>query len=139
MPKSIMLFERVAYLALLLGLTSDALNWSAVTEAYSQEPITSLLVQVISFGGQALFIWLIARKRKNWARWVWIVVIFSGAAIIVFARIFLPTAPLSLAGTIASYLVFLTSLLSTYFLLTRESGAWFRRPHHGPATADVFD
>ena len=134
-----MLFERVAYLSLLLGLISFALNWPLVADTYLQRPITFLLVQVITFGGQALFIWLIARRRKNWARWVWIVLVFTGTAIFIVVQFFPPLASLSLAGRVGTYLVYLTALISGWFLLTRESWAWFERPHHRQATADVFE
>src|SRR5262245_314617 len=112
MPKSIILFERVAYLALLLGLTSLVLNWSEIDDFYRQQPIAYLFTQIITFGSQILFIWLIARRRKNWARWLWLVLTFGGTAIAIVVQISQPLQLGGLAGSIAFYLAYLTSLLS---------------------------
>ena len=134
MPKSIVLFERVAYSALILGLASVALNWPAVSDFYDQNPMTYLLMQIATLGGQIVFIWLIARRRKNWARWVWVGIIFVGTAFAIVAEGAGPVRFIGLIPAIAYYLVYLVSLTSACLLLTPTSRAWF---HSKSGEADI--
>lgn len=130
MPKSIVRFERMAFSALALGLVSLALNWPIVLAAYNRSPIVYLLTLAITFGGQLLLIWLIARKRRNWARWVWIGITFVGTAIGIIVIGSVPFAGPSAAG--AYILVYLVSFISACLLLTPTSRAWFQAKSDGP-------
>lgn len=71
MPESILRFKQLNYVSLALAAISAAFK-----------PDLPLLLALIGFliaiGVVALFIWLIAGKRKNWACWVFIVFAFGG-------------------------------------------------------------
>ena len=82
---------------------------------------------------QILFIWLIARKRKNWARWVWIVVMIGGTAIAIIVQVAHPQPQNGLVGSAAFFLVYLVSLASGVYLLMADSRAWFRKIDSPPA------
>ena len=126
MPKSIALFERVAYSALVLGLVSITLNWPAVRDSYNQSPTTYWSTQIGTLCGQMLLIWLIARKRRNWARWIWILVTFVGTPLGILAA---ATGAMPLVGllqAISYYLLYLVSFGSACLLLTPTARAWFQ-------------
>jgi uncharacterized membrane protein HdeD (DUF308 family) len=77
MPKSVVLFERLAYAALtfeVLAILIDPLNraeWGLAG---------SLLVAAISILITTLIIWAAARRRKNWARYLYVVLGVIGMA-----------------------------------------------------------
>lgn len=122
MADSIRWFERSAYLALILSIGSSILNtWPA---ALSNGAL--LTIQALTTLFQILFIWLIARKRQNWARWVWVGVIGFGTLIAIAIQFVQPSPLANAAGKLAFYLVYIVSVLSAYFLLRRDAAEWFR-------------
>ena len=134
MPKSVALFERIAYLALVLGVLSSAINLNSSSAVLS----IVLGMQMITIAFQILFIWLVARKRKNWARWVWIVLMFAGTIYAIALEFFHPLILNGAAGIIAICLAYLTSVVSACFLLTPEAWAWFRLPlNESPDPSDM--
>jgi hypothetical protein len=70
MPRTVILFERLGYLSLFIGLLSGYLN----------QRFTSLAewvaAAVFVVGLNSFFIWLVARKRKKWARLLWLSLVF---------------------------------------------------------------
>jgi len=72
MPKSVALFEKAGYLAVLLGIASGFINYPVAMKVPGATLGMFVTTFVISISLEVLLIWLIARKRKNWARWVWI-------------------------------------------------------------------
>ena len=123
MPKSVVLFERLAYLAVVLGIVSAILNWTG--QAMPPGALPGLFAGLVVISGlEVLFIWLTARKRKNWARWVWVAVIFVGTAAAIFARD--THSGSSAISAAAYYLVYLVAIASACCLLTPTAWAWFR-------------
>jgi hypothetical protein len=81
MPKSILMFERFAYASLAFGLLTglvqtlsdpDVLSSFAERTADAVLPVTvyAVLMALITLTFAAL-IWAAARRRRNWARWVY--------------------------------------------------------------------
>jgi len=132
MPKSVALFERLSYLSLFLGAISAVLNWATISKFAHQSPLLYPAALLLTFAIQILFIWLIARKRKNWARWIWIFVILGGTALAIFdvnTRV-----ANGITAAIAYYVVYLVSIVATLFLLAPDAWVWFRSPKLGTAT-----
>jgi hypothetical protein len=127
-PKSIALFEKIAYLALALGIASVVINYPVTIKTPGATANMVVAIQSLSVVLQILFIWLIARRRKNWARWIWIAVMFGGTAIAIVMGFSHPVPQNGLAGSAAFYLVYVASLVSAICLLQADAWAWFRAP-----------
>ena len=92
MPKSIAWFERLAYLSLVVGAASLVLHWSLVRSIFGQNSYVYPISAAVTLAAQVMLIWLTARRRTNWARWMWIVLSFatSGLSLIHISE---PTRP----------------------------------------------
>ncbi len=79
-PWSVIWFERLAWAALVVNIAMIGLNWTTVAKFISKYPISFPTTTICTFAIQPLWIWLIARRRKNWARWSLVVVMVFGIA-----------------------------------------------------------
>jgi len=71
----------LAWAAIAVGLASGAANPALLARNYHLYHTGFLLYGALSVTGQLLWIWLVARKRQNWARWIslfWILLSILG-------------------------------------------------------------
>jgi hypothetical protein len=124
-PISVVWYERLAWAALLIGLASAALDPANLAKYNERYPIIYPVMFVCSIAGQLLWIWLIARKRQNWARWISLVVILLGfpGFILDFDERFRLNAAVAIAFQIAAALLVFAVLL----LFRRDARTWFGR------------
>lgn len=128
MPKSIVWFERLAYLSLLLSMASQALHWSFVQAAFGDNFYVYPVSAAITLAAQAMLIFLTARRRTNWARWMWIILsfaLFGFAAIAAIMGTDRGVDPDMLAA-LARYGMYTVGAISAALLLTSEARHWFR-------------
>src|SRR5258708_7371485 len=125
MPKSIVLFERFAYLALILGLVALIINWPVISKRPQTSPAFLALTGLISIAIQVFLIRRIVRRR-NWARWTFIALIFFGTASAIAKEFVHPWQLNGVAGNAAYYLCYVVPIVAAYFLLTSQAQAWFR-------------
>ena len=79
LPSNVARFEQLMYLALVIGFFNSALTWNYdVVDASKMGGASFVLFLMFAFAFMALFIWLIARRRKNWACWVMLVLFVLG-------------------------------------------------------------
>jgi hypothetical protein len=125
-PSNVVRFERLMYLSLASSVIWPTFRWYAHGLVFIE-----VLGNVLSLVFMASFIWLAARRRKNWARWVLLVVfIFSTHG---YLRILLPhwrahgpdAFALGLAVQIPAQLVALT------LIFTGNARDWFKQPTAG--------
>jgi uncharacterized membrane protein len=91
MPKSVWWFEKLMWLSLLLGVVVAWLDWdriiSEAQEAAGAMPIAvqtvSIFTIVITIAVMLGLVFLIARVRQNWARWVFAVLFVLGLPFVV--------------------------------------------------------
>lgn len=127
MPKSIAWFERLAYLSLVVGALSLALHWSLVQSAFGQNsylyPVSALFTLVV----QIMLIFLTARRRTNWARWMWIVLSFATSGFALYGALIGTDRGVDpdLAGALARYGMYAIAFLSAALLLMPDARAWF--------------
>jgi hypothetical protein len=126
MPKNIVRFERIAYAACVLALIQSLADWRTVVQSLPGNTVWAWLVAfILIFGAEAWWIWLIARRRKNWARWFGVVVlVLALPGYIYFLAAKFQDAPL------LAYACLLDAILwyvSFYFLFTGDAPAWFKR------------
>jgi hypothetical protein len=125
MPRSIVLYERFAYLALIMGLVTPVINWPVISKRPDTSPAFLVITGLISIAIQVFLIQRIVRRR-NWARWTFVALLSFGAVSSVVIEFVRPRHLSGVAGNAAYYLTYLASLVSAYFLLTSEAWAWFR-------------
>jgi hypothetical protein len=122
-PTSIVRFEQLSYLVILLSIASWPLNWSTIRGYFNEHPVGYPIGICAGLGLAVLFIWLIARKRKNWARWTYAILTVTSlpfSVLDVSAR-FDANAAAAMAYS-AGYLILLVAVL---LLFTREARNWF--------------
>ncbi|PAY03877.1 hypothetical protein CK489_36930 [Bradyrhizobium sp. UFLA03-84] len=124
-PESVIWYERLAWAAIAVGLASAAANLATLAKFYDRSPIGYPIMFVAAVLGQMLWIWLVARKRQNWARWISLIVILLG----------IPTAMwdaeerfrLNPLAAIFYYAAFAVSLISVMLLFRGDAREWFAR------------
>jgi predicted permease len=122
MPVHVRMFEALAYLTLPIAVVSDYVNRHS-----SMRPLRLAVIWGISIAVCCLFIWLIARKRKNWARWLFVLLTFAGTISTIWTKGF--DLHHGVTGNIAYYISYLVSMVCACLLLTPASAAWFRKSH----------
>jgi len=122
MPKNMVLFERVAFAGLAFNILSDLLS------KQFQELSGILLALLVAlsiaiFGG---LIWMAGRRRQNWARWVYSILVVLVVMTSIYEYTFTVTVE-SIWQRLADVLYVLLTAASLYFLWSRDSAAWFRQ------------
>src|SRR5262249_28202342 len=132
MPVNIVRFERLAYVSMVIDIIvnlSDKTNYEDISP-YGVGAIMAVIAAIEFF-----VIWSIARRRKNWARWVYAVVPLLGVAGDVWSIVTFSVTPvIALLSALTSVLV----LYCVYCLFTGDGPGWFQRRspvQNGPVAA----
>jgi hypothetical protein len=131
-PASIVNFERIVLLLIVIGLVGTVLSWDGLQLAAAQQGLGEgalIAVHVVLLALLVLLLWLIAHRRSAVAKWVWILICLAGLAVSISGAGGLMDWPLpALLMQVAQWVLL---LLSIWMLLRPDAGAWFR----GSATA----
>ena len=127
-PASIVRFERVVLLTILIGFATIAINWDA---AFA--PVRRLGygegffwgVNAVSTAVVLLLLWLIARRASSVAKWIYVVLYAIGLVMAAFALS--ETLRLPPAILLLQLVQWLLALFSIWLLFRPDSNAWFRR------------
>lgn len=125
-PASIVNFERVVVLIILLGLVTTAFTWNtAVAMARQQGLGTGFVIGAgaFSLALNLLLLWLIARQRSVVAKWIYILLSLGGLALALVGGRALANLPTPLLLLNAAQ--WLLSLVSIYLLFRPDTRAWF--------------
>lgn len=125
MPKSVAWYERLSYAAMGLTIATVPLNWGTIEKYSHKSPVAYPLALAVFFLIQAFWIWLVARKRQNWARWTSLVVVILGLiqAVLDIDQRF----RLGAAAAIAFYTINLIIVVAVGLLFMPDASPWFRR------------
>ncbi|MEA3001931.1 MAG: hypothetical protein QOH81_719 [Sphingomonadales bacterium] len=143
-PKSIVNFERVVLLSILIGIVSSWLSWDkmlAMAQAQAQAqggtvkvgPGFLIGVQVFLIAVYLLLVWLISRKGSPIAKWIYVVI-----AVLILIAAVLGIGKMAAYGTVPLVLAVaqhLLTLVSLWLLFQPDSKAWFAEGR----TADPAD
>lgn len=124
-PGSVIWYERLAWASIAIGLMSSAANPANLAKYYERYHTGFLLAGVVFIVLQFIWIWLVARKRQNWARWISLVVVLIG----------IPNAiwdieerfQINPVATVFYYAAFGISIISVMLLFRNDAGDWFSR------------
>ena len=134
MPKNVQRFEWLLYSAIALGLLSLLRNPSALAPILALESTNVFLFAyfIVAFASVEIlfvvFIWLTARRRKNWARWT--LVLFFAAGI--------PFEIYQMANEKDHVTVVIVAAISSmhglayFFIFSGDARPWFRQPQTQP-------
>lgn len=131
-PDSVIWYERLAVAAVITGLGSAAANPASFAKYYNLYPIGYPIMFPCSIVGQSLWIWLIARKRQNWARWISLVMVLIGipSVIIDLEERF----RFNTVAAILFHLGYLFLVVAVVMLFRSDARAWFSRARVAPDT-----
>lgn len=130
MPRNVIIFERLMYASLSIGLLNLILDASRQADLPEVQAVGGLPfvagVALATLGIILLLIWLIARKRKNWARWVFAAMFVLGLwptlqnlSVLLSANP--PVALLSVAQIVIQ-------MAALFFVFTGDAPPWFEKP-----------
>jgi hypothetical protein len=126
MPSNVARFEQLMYLSLGIGVIASTLSWSwNVAQAAAMGGASFVLfVQVFVLAFMVLMIWLTARRRKNWARWLLLILALLGlpAYVHIFGRMM---SAGFLAGLLSS-VQFVVQAIAFVLLFTGNAPDWFK-------------
>ena len=120
MPNSVVIFERLAYACLtfeVLAILIDPLNRAAWGLS------GTVLVAAIAVLITSLIVWASARRRKNWARWLYLVLGVIGMASTLWSFTDAEQTWWVHMLNVAADLCFLGA---AYHVFSTESTPWFR-------------
>lgn len=127
MPTNVVLFERLMYASVCIGLLNLIIDGPRQIASPEMQAVGGAgFFAIVALGTLAvilLFVWLIARKRKNWARRLFAALFVLGlwpTAQNISAL--LEVAPLVAALSISQLIVQLAAL---YFIFTGDANTWF--------------
>jgi len=121
MPKSIIVFERLAWLAVALRLAPDVVSWLGAPGSWGQFVFLfhyDLLVVALRIA----VIWLIVRRHSNLMRWGWIGLAVGSSVMGTAGLLSQPGDQLVLVLVLAGYLL---ALAAAAALLVPASWRWF--------------
>ena len=127
-PASIVTFERIVLLIVVLSAASAVLTWDATAAQLSAGGVG----EGILFGALAVLLglilllsWLIARRRSNIARWLYVLLMLGTIGVSV------PALPRLIEGSTVNLVLniafLLICLLSVVLLFRPDNRGWFGR------------
>lgn len=145
-PPSIVLFERLYLVVIVIGVLGTALSWTSVKAMAVNQPglsegaATGLLIGSLAFGFliPVLLVYLIARRANNVAKWIFVAL----AALGLYFSIAGLADPVVSGGLlmIVNLVSTVLSLYCAWLLFKPDARAWLEsKGEHGPADPTVFD
>jgi hypothetical protein len=131
MPPNVVWFERLMIAAVFCGLAGVFLFWQREGVSSTAELAIAAGLVIVNFGLMLLLIWLIARRRKGWVRYV-------------IAVLFLLGLPYALKSAQAELMIYpvegglsVVQLalqgVALVLVFTGNARAWFAKPAAAPA------
>jgi hypothetical protein len=137
-PRSIGRFELLAWLSFVLSvcylILYVLLYLDDPLSANSDDP-TDLEVFIAIYGLLSLLstpavIFAAARRRQNWARWLFAVLV-ALCIVMTPAAVLLPSYTFTWVELVFSVLIFVAQIAAVCFAFSRQSAAWFKPPGPG--------
>jgi hypothetical protein len=128
MPSNVKLFERLMCFSLGIGLLIMLLSGPRIAALPGVNEVGGLATVIEwglgTLGVMALFVWLIARRRQNWARWIFAIVFALG--LVPYFWQWTEMIQTSLAVCILSISQVLMQCVALYFVFSGNAREWFK-------------
>lgn len=124
-PVNVVWFERLSYAAVIIGVLGMPLWKDVVVQAYRVHPAAYIAILAISLAYEVLMIWLVARRRQNWARWFTLISFGALTSMTLYSTA--ASFHANPAGTIEIYALKLLDGAALYFVFTGDAREWFRK------------
>jgi hypothetical protein len=126
-PQSIVNFERLLLLLIVLGLVGTVLDWERTVALAARQGLGSgvvVAITVVSVAIYALLLWLIARRRSLVAVWIYVALVVIGLLYLLMntGELMRQSTPMLLLQAVQCLL----SLVSIWLLFRPDSRAWFQ-------------
>ncbi|MDN5004162.1 hypothetical protein ACFQZO_25295 [Bradyrhizobium sp. GCM10027634] len=120
-----MWYERLAWAAFAIGLASAASSPATLVKYYKLYSIGYLMMIALSLAGQLVWIWLVARKRQNWARWISLILMLLSIPNTIWDME--ERFRLNPLASAFYYTAFVVMLISVMLLFRSDAREWFSR------------
>lgn len=122
-----MRFEQLMYLTLFIGVFDSILLWNRLVSDARAAAIDGawsiLFIQVFVLAMMVLLIWLVARRRKNWVRWLMLVLFVVGVPFSL-PTLFRTLLMNPFVGTMGC-LQWAFQIVALYLIFTGDAREWF--------------
>lgn len=126
MPRSVAWYERISYAAIALAVATLPLHLGTVEKYYHQHPVGYPIGLAIAFLVQVFWVWLVARRHRDWTRWASIVL--SSLALLDGLWRFHQRLQEGVAAAVAFYGICLLFCVAAGLLFTPSATPWFKSP-----------
>jgi chromate transport protein ChrA len=133
-PQSIVRFERVVLLTILIGLVTIVISWETAFAPVRRHGLGEGFFWGVSAASVAIVVallWLIARRASSVAKWIYVAL--SAVGIVMAVLGVSETLRLPPAILLLELVQWLLTLYSVWLLFRPDSNAWFER---GGGSAD---
>jgi predicted membrane channel-forming protein YqfA (hemolysin III family) len=139
-PASIVLFERLVLLGIVLGIINTVLVWDELNAQVAQTGMGSgavIGIQVVTTLLYLLLIWFISRHGSPVAKWIYVVL--AGIGLVVGLAGIGQTMELGMTSAILSIVSYVITAVAIWLLFRPDSKAWFSDGRGGGnADPEVF-
>lgn len=118
-PRNVVWFERLMYLAVGIDVLSTMLQWDQFVAQIPAYPEAVALGAILAFATDVWLIWLVARRHKNWARWL---MLFDFALGIPFT---LPWLTSLSVNTVLVCVEWMAQIVAFLLIFTGDAREWF--------------
>jgi len=125
MPKSVAWFERLSYAAIALSVASGTLNWATIEKYYRQHPHLYPAGLVIAILVQVFWVWLVARRHRDWTRWATLV--FVTLSLLQGMADLHQRLQLGIGAAVAFYGINLLFTFAAGLLFMPDAASWFKQ------------
>jgi hypothetical protein len=139
-PKSIVTFERLVLLGIVLGIINAFMVWDQSQAALQAQGTavgsgTVIAIQAITVALYLLLVWFISRKGSPVAKWIYVVI--AGLGLVIGLAGIQQTLAFGTVPLIIAIIQYVLTLVSIYLLFRPDAKAWFS-DGRGGADADTF-
>ena len=127
-PQSIVTFERVVLLSILLGIVTVALYWEALLQPLRPQGLGAgffIGAQIVGIAIVLLLVWLIARRRSGIARWIYILLSAVGIGMFAYGLASGESAPA--VRLVLELLQCALGIYAIWLLFRPDAKSWFER------------
>ncbi|WP_315743521.1 MULTISPECIES: hypothetical protein [unclassified Bradyrhizobium] len=129
-PVSVIWYERLAIVAVVATAASAVADRATLVKYTNQHPVAYPILVLALFAAQGLWIWLVARRRTNWARWISMISVIGGIPSVILS--FEARFRFNPAMAIISCIAFVVSALAVSMLFRRDARDGFAGSRQSP-------